>query len=232
MMMGQSLRSDAMLRACCIIVMGMACAVWAEEAPPVLFAPPATKTKEAPTPPAEEPLKPSPEVLKRFQEPPLKDRSDAAKFPSLRLIWIRTFHAPLSFRAFMTKNGPKFRVARMSGKGGYDWGHLSFEKEFPLKADQWKELLKLAAVGGAREPLKTARPEGKAYFDMGLDGSTWTLEVSDKAGYTVEEIWSPTYVTEGADKKMLEDAGVRLDAFVALCKFLMKCAPVDLEPVY
>ena len=67
-----------------------------------------------------------------------------------------------------------------------------------------------------------------------LDGSSWVLEVSDASGYTIEEIANPLRVTdaEPKEKKQLEASGFKLDAFVAVCRFLIKYAPMDPDTVY
>ncbi len=164
----------------------------------------------------------SEKYLKLLKEPSLGAKVDAAKLPAIRFTWVRTFHAPISLRAYMTAGGPRLRVARMSGKGGYGWGTLDFENEFPLAAQKWEQLKKLIAAEGAREPLN-------ADLDCaGMDGSYWVLEVADAAGYTVEKLWSPL----DDEKKPRDDMGIKRDAFVAVCKFLIAYAPMDPEGIY
>ncbi|HCN79305.1 MAG TPA: hypothetical protein DIT13_19240 [Verrucomicrobiales bacterium] len=121
----------------------------------------------------------------------------------------------------------------MSGKGGYDWGTLDFENDFPLRAETWMRLLNLLNADGARQPLKNVKQEDMDYL-TGLDGSTWKLEVSDQAGYTVDEVWTPMNVTNGDPdiKKLAEDQGIRLDNFVKLCSLLIQYAPIDPESIY
>ena len=180
-----------------------------------------------------EDLRPSASTLKLLREPSLEGRPDAEVLPAIRVIWSRTFHPPISLRAYMTKDGPRLRVARTSGKGGYDWGVLDFENDFPLKDDAWQTLLKLLRADGARQPFKNLKQEDRDFLS-GFDGSTWKLEVSDQSGYTVDEAWTPSSVTDGKpeEKKMFEDRGIRLDNFVKLCKFLIQYAPIDPESIY
>lgn len=199
-------------------------------APNAKLPPPGTHKESEPI---KRDIRPTDEMLKFFGEPALKARQDAAEFPAIRLIWVRTFHAPISLRAYQTKEGPRLRVARSSGKGGYNWGELNFENDFPLGPTKWDELAKLLAVEGARQPLKNVKPDDRDFLS-GLDGATWTLEVSDKDGYTVEKVWSPTSVAElkADERKLLESKGFRLDSFVKLCKFLIQYAPIDTETIY
>lgn len=178
-------------------------------------------------------LRPRATTLKLFGEPSLEGRKDAGHFPAIRVIWVRTFHPPISIRAYMTKDGPRLRVARTSGKGGYNWGILDFENDFPLKDETWTDLLKLLQAEGARQPFKNVKQEDRDLLS-GFDGSTWKLEVSDKSGYSVDVAWTPTNVTDGKpeEKKRFEDRGIRLDNFVRLCEFLIQYAPIDPESIY
>jgi|GEM_PF-4715955 len=178
-------------------------------------------------------LRPGASALKLLREPSLEGRPDAEILPSIRVIWSRTFDPPISLRAYMTRDGPRLRVARTSGKGGYGWGILDFENDFPLKDEIWQTLLKLLRADGARQPFKNLKQEDRDALS-GSDGSTWKLEVSDQSGYTVDEAWTPTSVTEGKpeEKKLFEERGIRLDNFVKLCKFLIQYAPLDPESIY
>lgn len=200
---------------------------------PFASAPGHATTGQPAVPMPPEDFRPRPDTLKLLREPSLEKLSDAERFPSIRFLWVRTFHSPISFRAYMTKDGPRFRVARTSGKGGYDWGTLDFEKDFPLKNEVWLRILKLLQADGARQPFKNVKP-GARDFLSGMDGATWTLEVVDKSGYTVDSVWSPTIVTnsEPEKKKLFEDQGIRLDNFVELCLFLIQCAPIDPGSIY
>ncbi|OAI56922.1 hypothetical protein AYO49_03255 [Verrucomicrobiaceae bacterium SCGC AG-212-N21] len=178
---------------------------------------------------------PSAQALKLLNEPSLSSRHGAANLPVIRFISKRTFHAPFCVRAYLTPEGPRVRFARLSGKGGYDWGQLDFENDIPLPRDRWEALLKLANASGARQPFKDTK-DTKGTLE-GNDGSVWILEVSDKAGYTVEDVWTPVSVTEGReeDKILFSKRGgdlKALTAYVEVCKFLMKLAPFDTEPVY
>lgn len=177
--------------------------------------PPAQTSEQKGEPPTQvesEDLRPQTHILELLGEPSLEKIVEREQLPAIRLIWVRTFHHPISLRAYMTKEGPRFRVARMSGKGGYDWGKLDFENDFPLKDDAWKHLLQLLNEDKARQPFKDAKPGTRGLL-LGLDGSTWTLEVVDKSGYTVDQAWSPKSMVEDNDsemKKIMDDYGVLL----------------------
>ncbi|MEZ0386181.1 MAG: hypothetical protein ACAI34_03875 [Verrucomicrobium sp.] len=183
-------------------------------------------------PPQPDDLRPRPETLKLLAEPSLEKLANADQLPAIRLIWVRTFHAPISLRAYMSKDGPRLRVARTSGKGGYDWGKLNFENDFALKQETWQQILNLLYADEAREPFKH-KPDARALLS-GLDGAIWRLEVVDKSGYTVDEASNPTIATDGKPEhtKALEDEGIHLANFVKLCKFLIQYAPMDEESIY
>ncbi|HRJ08471.1 MAG TPA: hypothetical protein PK490_16245 [Prosthecobacter sp.] len=216
-----------------ILICGSVLLAQDREIDPFADASNSTLPAKASTPPKTEDLRPSAADLKLLGEPSLEGRTDADRFPTIRVIWCRTFHPPVSLRAYLTKDGPRLRVARMSGKGGYDWGTLDFENDFPLRAETWMRLLNLLNADGARQPLKNVKQEDMDYL-TGLDGSTWKLEVSDQAGYTVDEVWTPMNVTNGDPdiKKLAEDQGIRLDNFVKLCSLLIQYAPIDPESIY
>ena len=77
------------------------------------------------------------------------------------------------------------------------------------------------------------RPKGHE-CGQELDGSAWALEVSDASGYTVEDVANPLMVTDGdaETKKNAKENGFNPDAFVAVCKFLIRCAPMDPDGIY
>lgn len=122
----------------------------------------------------------------------------------------------------------------MSGKGGYDWGTIDFENDYLLSKSHWDKLRALIKVDYARQPLKDVKPENRDLLS-GLDGSSWILEVSDAEGYTSEEVSNPTFRAETNEedvKRQIDEMGFHLDAFVAVCKYLIQFAPMDSETIY
>lgn len=176
---------------------------------------------------------PSPLSLKHFGEPSLVQLKDAATRPAIRFVWIRTFHAPISIRAYLTSDGPRLRVARMSGKGGYDWGTLDFENDYPLSTSHWERLTALINVEYARQPLRDVKPENREMLN-GLDGASWILEVADSKGYTTADVSNPTTVSQmkEEERRHIESLGFRLEPFIAVCKYLIQFAPMDPDNTY
>ncbi len=177
--------------------------------------------------------RPSPESLKHFGEPSLVELTDAATRPAIRFVWIRTFHAPISIRAYLTSDGPRLRVARMSGQGGYEWGTLEFENDYPLSKSHWERLTTLINVNYARQPLRDVKPENRDMLD-GLDGASWILEVADSKGYTAVDVSNPTTVAkmEEEERRHIESLGFQLEPFIAACKYLIQFAPMDADNIY
>jgi hypothetical protein len=177
--------------------------------------------------------RPSPRSLMLFGEPSLAQMKDAATRPAIRLVWIRTFHAPISIRAYMTAEGPRLRVARMSGKGGYEWGTIDFENDYALSKAHWERLTTLVNVDYARQPLRDVKPENREMLE-GLDGASWILEVADSKGYTSEDVSNPATVSnlQEDEKRHIKSLGFHLEPFVAACKYLIQFAPMDADNIY
>ncbi len=193
---------------------------------------PAPKTEE----PAKRPqrLAPSEENLKRFGEPSLKGPATVDS-TDIRFIWVPTFNKPISIRA--TKAGGKviLKVVRMSGKGGYEWEKIEFEKTLALTNQQWTELINLASVDGAREPSQKATKELRENFAdvmSGLDGSKWYLEVRDQKGYTVEGVPNPIVEDQQEVKRIKETMKLDFGPFVAVCLKLFQFSGLDERPNY
>jgi hypothetical protein len=189
---------------------------------------------------AEEPVKrpqrlaPSEKNLKRLDEPVLKGPApvDAG---DIRFIWVPTFNKPISIRA--TKTGDKviLRVVRMSGKGGYEWEKIEVQKALTLTQQQWKDLVTLASVDGAREPSQKAAKELREHFAdamSGLDGSTWYLEVRDQKGYTVEGVPNPIVGDEQEVKRIKNTMKLDFGPFMAVCLKLFEFSGLDERPNY
>lgn len=121
----------------------------------------------------------------------------------------------------------------MSGKGGYDWGKIEVEKEFPLTLQQWADIVTLASVDGAREPSQKAEKELREHFVeamSGLDGSTWYLEVRDRNGYTVEGVPNPLVGDDQRVKRIKETTNLDFRPFLAVCLKLFELSGLDERP--
>jgi hypothetical protein len=108
-------------------------------------------------------------VLVKFQEMPF-EVLPACVDESYRLIWIPTFHSPVSVRIWSSR-GKRFMVTkRLDGKGGYGMRHLAFEEMRPLSEDEWYWFIRLLSQAG--------------YWDMPSiddsplpnDGDGWVIE--------------------------------------------------------
>ena len=179
-------------------------------------------------------LAPSEKHLKRFDEPVLKGPAPVDS-GDIRFIWVPTFNKPISIRA--TKTGDKviLRVVRMAGKGGYEWEKIEVQKALPLSQQQWKDLVTLASVDGAREPSQKATKELREHFAdamSGLDGSTWYLEVRDKNGYTVEGVPNPFVGDEQEVKRIKETTNLDFRPFLSVCLKLFELSGLDNRPNY
>jgi len=179
-------------------------------------------------------LAPSEKSLKRFGEPVLKGPSPVDG-GDIRFIWVPTFNKPISIR--VTKAGDKvtLRKVRMSGKGGYEWEKIEVEKTLALTQQQWRDLITLASVDGAREPSQKATKELRENFVDTLsvaDGSIWYLEVRDKNGYTVEGVPNPFVGNEQEVKRLKEKTKLDFEPFLAICLKLFELSGLDERPDY
>jgi hypothetical protein len=110
-------------------------------------------------------------VLARFQEMPF-EALPAGVDESYRLVWIPTFHSPVSVRIWSSR-GKRFMVTKkLDGKGGYGMGHLAQEEMRPLSEDEWYGFMRL---------LSQAR-----YWDMpSIDDSPLP---NDGAGWVIDAV--------------------------------------------
>ena len=99
------------------------------------------------------------------------------------------------------------RVVRLSGKGGYEPGHIERDEAFSLTAEQWEGFVKLLEKSSFwNSPTEEKRDA------TGLDGAHWILEGQTGGKYHLIDRWSPL----GDDDKR------HLKNFVAACHYLLK----------
>jgi hypothetical protein len=118
-------------------------------------------------------------LLDRFQELPLAELP-ACVDESYRLIWIPTFHSPLSVRIWRAGEKQFLVAKQLDGKGGYGMGHLAHEEFQSLSDDEWNEFMRLVRQSGYWDlPSVDDSPPPN-------DGSTWVIEgVHDRRKHQV-----------------------------------------------
>ena len=89
---------------------------------------------------------------------------------SYRLIWIPTFHPPVSVRIWRSGEKQFLVTKQLDGRGGYGMGQLAFQDLRSLSDDESKEFMRLLGQSG--------------YWDLPShddslppqDGATWIIE--------------------------------------------------------
>lgn len=156
---------------------------------------------------------------KVFKEP-LMVRIDPA-MPTVRFVCIRTFHRPFCIRVFRDASGPKLRVVRFAGKGGYEWGEPDLDETRRITEDEWQKVLQAAKTPDVHSPLRNMTPAEDVFF-YGLDGSTWFLETNLQPKATFVRVWTPTaFVGKEAQEK---PASVNLQPLCDFGMMLIKLA--------
>lgn len=156
---------------------------------------------------------------KVFKEP-LMVKIDPA-MPTVRFVCIRTFHRPFCIRVFRDAAGPKLRVVRFAGKGGYEWGEPDLDKIRRITEEEWQKVLQAAKTPDVHSPLRNMTPAEDVFF-YGLDGSTWFLETNLQPKATFVRVWTPTaFVGKEAQEK---PASVNLQPLCDFGMMLIKLA--------
>jgi len=108
-------------------------------------------------------------ILDRFHEMPFEELP-ACVDESYRLVWIPSFHAPISIRIWRSREKQFIVTKQLDGRGGYGMGQLVFQELHSLSDDQWNEFMRLLRQSG--------------YWDMPSvdnspppnDGAAWVIE--------------------------------------------------------
>lgn len=118
-------------------------------------------------------------ILDRFQEMPLEELP-ACVDESYRLIWIPSFHSPISVRIWRAGEKQFLVTKQLDGKGGYGMGHLALEELQSLSDDEWNEFMRLLRQSGYWDlPSVDDSPPPN-------DGATWVIEgVHDRKQHQV-----------------------------------------------
>ena len=128
----------------------------------------------------------SPHLL-AMKEPSLWEVSKKQSDEVYRFLWLRTFHAPVSARLDVASDGSGELVIKLlSGKGGYDPGHLIQNRKIKVEkesVDHFLELLSKAEFWNL--------PTEQETNGVGCDGAQWIMEATKKGQYHVVDRWSP-----------------------------------------
>ena len=116
-----------------------------------------------------------------------------------RFTWLRTFHHPVAVRVTDKGSHAIVQAIELDGAGGYEPGKVLRRIEKRLSSDQFEELI--SNFSKAKFALMPTSEER-----IGLDGSEWIVEASDKGKYHLVVRWSP-------DSGPIRDIG---DRFLAL----------------
>jgi hypothetical protein len=101
-----------------------------------------------------------------------------------RLLWLRSFHHPISVR--IEKNGSTvtLNAVELDGAGGHAPGEIVKRIQRALSpTEQNKFLTKLSRIGFWE--MKTNQDR------LGLEGAQWILEGTENGRYQVVDRWSP-----------------------------------------
>tara|TARA_R110002072_G_scaffold46462_3_gene128520 strand:+ start:1307 stop:1954 length:648 start_codon:yes stop_codon:yes gene_type:complete len=121
--------------------------------------------------------------LAEFGEAPLVARPGVQE---MRFIWMRSFHAPMIFRASIRAgSASSMLVWKRAGRGNRYHGDIaSLSGEIELSGDQSAELLELANAAVFCEPTESEPPMN--------DGAYWIFELANDREYCFHEIQSPS----------------------------------------
>ena len=164
-----------------------------------------------------------------FKEPKITEIDE--KTPTIRFFWIRTFHRPVSIRVFRDAKGPKLRVVRCSGGGGYDWKQIEWDKTISLEESEWKQVLEAFENADVQAPLRKLKNDEKNLL-RGLDGSRWVIESKINGKLTYAMVWSPGGFLEDEQKsKAGLPKELNLRPFFDFGLMLLDLSGI-LEPIY
>lgn len=124
-----------------------------------------------------------------------------------RLLWLRSFHAPMVFRLTIGPDGTsELLTKKTDGEGGYEPGKLMKKITMPIDAKDTGILL--AALEKVNFWNLPSQKTGQ-----GFDGAQWVLEGVTNGKYHVVDRWGGGEIKDWA-------------------LFLMKKSGEDLEPIY
>ena len=120
--------------------------------------------------------------LAAMKEPNLSEyESDNETY---RFTWLRSFNEPIMIRIQKVNSNFTVTVKQLSGRGGYQSGHIIMNKTFKIKKSEWNELqTKLKQINFSQ--LKSENEW------RGFDGAEWILEGVTKYDYHYTIRWFP-----------------------------------------
>lgn len=110
-----------------------------------------------------------------------------------RVLWLRTFDAPMVFRLIVARDGTAaFVIRRTNGRGGYNPGKLVLDKQLKLGKQETSALIERLEKANFWH-LASADPN-----DTGYDGSQWIVEGVKDGVYHVVSRWTGNGITDWA----------------------------------
>ncbi len=110
-----------------------------------------------------------------------------------RLLWLPTFHHPVSVRLDKSSEGAILRAVLLDGRGGYEPGKIADSKNTRLSKQQWDEFQRRLDKA---KPWKLPTEKSEIY---GLDGDQVILESVMAGTYHIVDRWSPEAGDDYAD---------------------------------
>jgi hypothetical protein len=113
-----------------------------------------------------------------FREPQILPPS-TSRVEVYRVFIVPIFRHPISLRVEKTKAGYFVSAKRLSGEGGYNWGHLNRQTRRRLNETEWQELLELLSAASfwtLPSQEEEPKPNEKGELTVCLDGTSWYLE--------------------------------------------------------
>jgi hypothetical protein len=121
-----------------------------------------------------------------------------------RLLWLPTFHHPVSVRIERAGEGARLYGKVLDGKGGYDPGQLAIDRSLTLDAQRWNRLEQLLDESAYWElPTRLAD-------DGGCDGDQLIVEGVRAGKYHVVDRWDPDPIYKELCHYMLGLTGIEM----------------------
>jgi hypothetical protein len=145
--------------------------------------------------------------LSFMEEPSLFKLAEIKDCEAYRFLWLRSFHAPFSFRLHVRQDGTGFLFVKSTNRGGFE--QLVLSKATNLDQDQVQHFTT------ALEDLQFWILQTSEQSHPGLDGAQWIFEGVKAGNYHVMNRWSPK---DGQFRQLMQD--------------LVALSGITVEPVY
>jgi hypothetical protein len=111
------------------------------------------------------------------------------KAETYRILWLRSFHAPMSFRFAIAPDGTSELITKITdGAGGYEPGKLVVNKATKIDKRETRILL------DALELTNFWRLGTRTSGIGGMDGAQWVVEGVKDGKYHIVDRWSGDYI--------------------------------------